>query len=203
MEPASQNSGPSFQTAASFELGIGFLAVFLSYIVGIHSHTLMPKISQTRLLIEGLVLGTGLGAILAMIILRLESMQLAWIEESSARSEEFLAPLLTQCNTWHLFTLSLCAGVGEELLFRGWLQGSLLEAMKGLGLSGVVIAVALASLIFGLAHPLSRIYVVVTGILGACLGISAYWSSNLLTAIVAHTVYDFILMVMFVRKTRA
>ena len=36
-----------------------------------------------------------------------------------------LVPLFTKCRWWHLAAISALAGIGEELLFRGVLQQSL------------------------------------------------------------------------------
>jgi membrane protease YdiL (CAAX protease family) len=101
-----------------------------------------------------------------------------------------------------LIALSLSAGVGEELLFRGWLQGTLVRELEVFGTVGVAFAIFLASLMFGIVHPLSRGYVAVATVLGVFLGVTAYWSQNIFMAIIGHTVYDAILMILFVRMIR-
>ncbi len=76
-------------------------------------------------------------------------------------------------------------GVGEEMLFRGVFQASFTSWW------GVAWGLIVASVLFGLLHPISLPYVVVSTLLGFYLG--AVWnrSGNLLTVIVAHTLYYF------------
>ena len=58
----------------------------------------------------------------------------------------------------------------------------------------------IASLLFGLLHPISLAYVVVAAALGAYLGLVWMYSGNLLTVVVAHALYDFVLLVYLVRR---
>ena len=85
-----------------------------------------------------------------------------------------------------LIALSALAGVGEELLFRGALQGWL-----GWHLNDGV-AIAVAAVLFGLAHYLSFTYFAIATGLGLALG-TVYWlTDSLLLVIVWHGVYDMI-----------
>jgi membrane protease YdiL (CAAX protease family) len=84
-----------------------------------------------------------------------------------------------------LAVLSLLAGVGEELLFRGVLQGALghwLGAWAGL---------VAASVLFGLLHALTPRYALLATLAGAYLGLVWIWADNLLVVILAHALYDF------------
>lgn len=188
--------------AAMFELGIGLLAVVLASFAGVHPHETMPKITEYNRIGFGLVTGFAVGLGMVIMVHGLEIFRFRWIEDASEIAEKHLSVLLRVCNVWHLFALSLCAGVGEELLFRGWLQGTLVRELEPFGMGGIAFAIFLASLMFGIVHPLSRGYVVVATILGIILGITAYWSQNIFMAIIGHTVYDAILMILFVRKMR-
>jgi membrane protease YdiL (CAAX protease family) len=80
----------------------------------------------------------------------------------------------------------MAAGVGEEMLFRGVLQGVLARWL------GTWEGLAVASLLFGLLHPISTTYVVVAGLLGAYLGAVWILSGNLLVVVIAHAVYDYL-----------
>lgn len=200
-----QNDSPNnqqFFTAAMFELGIGLLAVFLSSFGGVHPHETMPKITDYARLGVGLAGGFAIGLGMVIMVHGLEIFRFRWIQDASEIAEKHLSMLLRGCNTWHLIALSLCAGVGEELLFRGWLQGTLIRELEILGPWGIAFAIFLASLMFGIAHPLSRGYVAVATVLGIILGVATYWSQNIFMAIMGHTVYDAILMMLFVRKLR-
>jgi membrane protease YdiL (CAAX protease family) len=76
-----------------------------------------------------------------------------------------------------LFTVSLLAGVSEELLFRGVIQSSL----------GIITA----SIIFGLFHFVTRAYVIVATIMGLYIGLFYQISGSLLIPVQIHCIYDF------------
>ncbi len=101
--------------------------------------------------------------------------------------QEFI-PLLAGSSWSDMALISLSAGVAEEMLFRGVLQYSLI-AWLGSGLGLVV-----ASLLFGLLHPISFPYVVHTAAVGLYLGATLLLTGNLLTVMVTHSLYDFALM---------
>lgn len=109
-------------------------------------------------------------------------------------TEEVVVPLLRRCSLFELFALSLLAGVGEELLFRGVVQAALTQR------TDFVAGLALASLLFGLMHPFTLGYVLLTALLGAYLGLAWVWTGNLLVPVVAHFLYDFVAMVYLTRS---
>lgn len=188
--------------AAMFELGVGLLAVVLAWFGGVHPHENMPKLTEYGRLGAGLLGGFLIGSGMVLLVHGLEIFRFSWIQETTDIAEKHLSILLRGCNVWHLIALSLAAGVGEELLFRGWLQGTLVRELGGFGTPGIAFAILLSSIMFGIVHPLSQGYVAVATLLGIILGVTAYWSENLFMAIIAHTVYDTILMIQFVRRMR-
>ncbi|MDO3722875.1 CPBP family intramembrane metalloprotease [Marinobacter sp. chi1] len=92
-----------------------------------------------------------------------------------------------------LIGLSVLAGVGEELLFRGAIQGGLV------GLIGFYPAIVLASLLFGLAHYISFTYFLVATGLGLLLGAVYVVSGSLSLVMVWHAVYDVIALFCLLR----
>ena len=80
--------------------------------------------------------------------------------------------------------ISICAGVGEEVFFRGGLQTVLGDYVP------LPFAIALASALFAIVHfaqPLNSALIFVIG----CLFGLVYWATgSLLTVIFAHMVYD-------------
>jgi membrane protease YdiL (CAAX protease family) len=92
--------------------------------------------------------------------------------------QQELGPWLAGCRWFEAVLIALTAGVGEEILFRGVLQPLC-------GIWG-------ASLLFGLAHAITPTYAIVAGLIGGYLGWLVEWSDNLLPAIVVHSVYDFL-----------
>lgn len=85
--------------------------------------------------------------------------------------------------------VALLAGVGEELLFRGVIQAKVAEWTTPA--TGLVVA----SLLFGAAHALSRLYFVLATVIGFYLGWFALYFGELVTPIVAHSLYDFVALV--------
>ena len=57
------------------------------------------------------------------------------------------------------------------------------------------------SLLFGLAHALTRTYAVLATLVGFYLGFLFWLTGNLLAPILAHAVYDFVALVYLVGTT--
>src|SRR5262249_52313771 len=108
--------------------------------------------------------------------------------------DEQARPVLAACAWPDLALISLAAGVGEEMLFRGVIQGALgrwLGPWTGWGAAG---------LLFGLVHPIPPGYILVAGLMGAYLGALWIVDGNLLSAMVAHGLYDFLALVLLLRE---
>lgn len=135
----------------------------------------------------------GLAAALALGILNLWMLRYApanWLV-SSVRTiyGRLLAPLFAPLGPRAAVLVGLSAGVGEELFFRGLLQP--------------LIGLALASLVFGLAHVAGRDmagFGVWATLMGAALGGLAVVTGGLLAPIIAHGVYD-ALALTYIRRT--
>ena len=92
---------------------------------------------------------------------------------------------------WHdLALICLAAGVGEEMLCRGVIQGAL-GRWLGPG-AGLIVA----STLFGLLHPITPTYAIVAALIGLYLGWIWMVQGNLLCVIVAHAVYDFLALIL-------
>jgi len=120
-----------------------------------------------------------------------------WPVGPLARIKRFLddevRPLL-QSRPWHdLAIISVAAGVGEEMLFRGVIQGALGRLL------GPAPGLVLASLVFGVLHPITPAYTLIAGFLGAYLGAVWLLTGNLLPVMIAHGLYDFVALLVLVR----
>jgi hypothetical protein len=113
------------------------------------------------------------------------------LEEVARRS---IVPLFRSCTLLDLAAISALAGLGEEMLFRGVVQTGLERASGSPWL-----ALVLASLLFGLAHPITLAYAVLAGLIGVYLGWLFMATDNLLVPIVTHAAYDFVALVYLVR----
>jgi uncharacterized protein len=192
-----------FVVAAFAELSFGFLGMILGWFFGPDPKAHVPIWSDAKGLFVGIVLGGCLGAILAAAIFALARLPLRSLRDLQEMMETRLREFLIQLTPVELVVLAMAAGIGEEILFRGWLQQglfTLLGAEKN-ALFGVL-GLLIASVLFGLAHPISPVYVVLATLMGIALG-GIYWSTgNLLCAIVAHAVYDAIILLKWNRELR-
>jgi membrane protease YdiL (CAAX protease family) len=109
-------------------------------------------------------------------------------------THEFLYPLLAPCSVVDLLGISLLAGVGEEMLFRGVLQAAFTDWL-GSPWEGI----ALASLMFGLMHAITSTYAILATVLGAYLGWVWLLTDNLLVVILIHAFYDFFALLYLLR----
>ena len=103
-----------------------------------------------------------------------------------------VAPLFARCTVFDLLLISALAGLGEEVLFRGFMQTAL-----G-GTVGLWMAVAITSIVFGLAHFVTVTYAVYATLIGVYLGTLLIFCDNLLVPVLAHAVYDFVALVYLV-----
>lgn len=108
--------------------------------------------------------------------------------------EEKIQPIFANCKLIDLAFISFLAGFGEELFFRGWLQNLLTDKL------GIWAGILLASLIFGLAHYISKEYVIYASLTGIYLGLIYHVSGNLYVVMAIHALYDFIALVYLVEK---
>jgi membrane protease YdiL (CAAX protease family) len=108
-------------------------------------------------------------------------------------SRQFIRPLFQSCTIADLALISLLAGIGEEWLFRGVIQ----EAASDW--AGLWAGLVLASVLFGLMHPLNRSYVVLATGMGAYLGWLWIESRSLAAIATAHGLYDFLALVALTR----
>lgn len=100
---------------------------------------------------------------------------------------ETLGPPLSECNWIELAWVALGAGVSEELLFRAVLQ-------VWLDQWGPIIGLGVSNLLFGFAHAVTPLYIVLAGLLGVYLGALFQFvgDGNLVPAAFAHGLYDLV-----------
>jgi hypothetical protein len=107
--------------------------------------------------------------------------------------DDVVRPVFGRWPLWQLGVISLAAGVGEEMLFRGVVQGGLSRWL------GTAWGLALASALFGLAHVVNWAYAIAAALIGAYLGTVWLLTGNLLAPILTHALYDFCALVYFLR----
>lgn len=198
-EPLDQDPQPFLMTAVGLELALGLTAILLSWAWGADPRNLVPQIDEPWKLARGLGFGVLAALPMLVVIQLLERLPIQPIRELHKATEERLLAMISGFSIPELGLISLAAGVGEELLFRGWLMMSLAGPIDRWQTPALVIAVVLSSIAFGLAHPITPGYVVVTAIIGVYLAMLLVWSGNLLVPIAAHACYDFVQLVVATR----
>ncbi len=113
----------------------------------------------------------------------------------------FVLPVFEPLSVGQIALLSAGAGMGEEMLFRWCLQGGLQTAF--FGLLGTVGALCVASVLFGLCHAMSFMYVVVATLIGGVLGAVMLQSGSVVPAILTHGIYDFVAILVLREAGRA
>jgi membrane protease YdiL (CAAX protease family) len=175
----------------AFEGGLGLLAWAMAWLVG------QPLWEELHWDLGGL--GLGIAVTLPMLALFLACLR--WPIGPLARikqfSEEVVRPLFGPCSIFDLALIALLAGFGEELFFRGFCQELLSNWLTPWG------GVAVASILFGLMHPITPAYVVLATVLGIYLGVVQLTSENLLVVIVAHALYDWLALLILLRQPAA
>jgi uncharacterized protein len=108
--------------------------------------------------------------------------------------DEAVRPMFASSTIAGLAVLSLAAGVGEEVLFRGVIQPLLAHRF------GPAVGLIASSLLFGLVHAITPTYVVLAGLIGVYLGLLFMAGDNLLIPIVVHALYDFLALCYLLRR---
>jgi membrane protease YdiL (CAAX protease family) len=112
-------------------------------------------------------------------------------------ARDLIARMFRGASILHLAVISLAAGFGEELLFRGLAQAGLARLIGGE--SGPWIALVVASVAFGVCHWLNTTYAILAMLAGGYFGLLLMLSGSLWTPIAAHAAYDFIALVYLLR----
>lgn len=198
-EPVEQDPQSFLLLSVVLELGLGVVALVLGGIFGPDPRSVIPLMTETWQLTGGL--GWGLLAALPLLVAvqLLERLPIEPLRRLQKETEERLVALMAAFNLPELGVISLCAGVGEEMLFRGWLMMSIAGPVQEWQTPSLVLAVVISSIAFGLAHPITPGYIVVTGVIGVYLAMLLVWTGNLLVPITAHAFYDFVQLVLITR----
>lgn len=187
--PRREREEPTLWYAIAFEGALIPVAVGLAFLVGVRP--------WERLWVDAGHLAIGLAGVLPMLLLfvGLWKTSASWAREIHRRIEELILPLFERAPLFGTAIVSLLAGVGEELLFRGVIQDALVEPV------GLWPALALASVIFGLLHWITPAYGLIATLVGAYLGAIYIWTGNLLAPIVIHALYDFVILQVYLWRS--
>jgi membrane protease YdiL (CAAX protease family) len=203
IEPPEQSPESFLVMSILLEMGLGVVAVVFGILMGPDPRDVLPLPHQWEAILWGLGLGTLAAVPILIAVQIIERLPLEPIRRLQEATEERLLHAMSRLRVVDLLTVSICAGVGEELLFRGWLMMSLAGPVSEWQFWPLAAAVMVSSIVFGFAHPISPAYVVITGLIGVFLAMLLVWTENLLVPIAAHAVYDFVQLVIATRLSKA
>jgi membrane protease YdiL (CAAX protease family) len=182
--------------AAGFELGLGVIAGLVGWPLGI------DVLETARFSWKAVAAGAvaTIPMLLALVcMLRWPVGPLAGLVE---KMRHFTQNFLSPCGIIGLACISISAGVGEEVLTRGFIHTLALRHMPQIP------ALIATGLVFGLMHPISRAYITIAAIIGVYLGLvwmlspaGAGSGPDLAAPVTAHALYDFVAL-MVLSKSR-
>ncbi len=181
----------AFAFALLFESGLGIAGVGFAYLSDNSQLDAMLQITSSAVL-RGLL---AVFPMLAMLGVLTRSVWPPFVEIRLA-VEQLVYQMFFRSSWLELALISLAAGVGEEILFRGALQPWIASWTTPW------IALAVVSLLFGLAHALSMSYFVLATLIGGYLGWLAMEFGDLVAPIVAHATYDCAALIYFQWKVK-
>jgi hypothetical protein len=123
---------------------------------------------------------------MAALLLALPKDRWRWARELSDFITRALATLFERAPAGSVALVSVLAGLGEELLFRGVIQGWLE------GWIGAWPALLFASVLFGAAHAVSLAYGILAAVIGLYLGWLYQHTGNLAIPMIVHALYDWV-----------
>jgi membrane protease YdiL (CAAX protease family) len=180
-----------FRLAVVVEGGLGIVAILLAWMFGIELREQLPTTwpEAGRAVVWGVIATVPL-LLGFWWLVRAPTPALRRLRQSVVR---MLREVFPQASLPQLALISVLAGVGEELLFRGVLQ-TLVQQW-----STPMVGLAVASLVFGAIHAMSRLYFVLATAVGAYLGGLLLKFDDLTVPIVVHGLYDFVALVYLTR----
>lgn len=184
-----RRTGLSSNAALLFQGGIGVLGLLAILLFGIPVQLASAGVWPS--LIYGMV---GAAATYGLLLLLTRVPRL--FPENLERQMQGLYNFASSYPPAVLVLLSVLAGVGEELLFRGAVQGWLMAH------TGPFTALLAASVLFGAVHYVSFTYFLVATGLGLILGAAYLVSESLLLVMVWHALYDMIALFCLLRYPR-
>jgi membrane protease YdiL (CAAX protease family) len=171
----------------SFEGGLGLLSWPLGWLLE------QPPLQTWTWTVRAAALGAAASVPMLVVGLALARWPFGPLVCIRQFFDEVGRPFFQPCRLIDLAAISLVAGVAEEMLLRGVVQGALGRWL------GPWPALALTSMLFGLLHAITLTYIVLAMLAGVYLGLVWLATGNLLSAVVTHAVYDFVMLVYLLR----
>lgn len=177
-----------------FEWGLGIVALALAWLFGVRLGDQLGRDAHSILI----AIARGVLATLPMLVIYGLLIRSRWppLRRLRRQVQQLVRHIIHNASLLDIAALSLFAGVGEELLFRGVIQSLAIRWTTP------EIGLVFASVIFGAAHAISKTYFILATLVGAYLGWLAIYFGELITPITAHALYDFFVLWCISRKWR-
>ncbi len=173
------------------EGSMGALALIIGFYLGI---PFAKTIHLNPIQFPEMGVGIAAAIVAALAALFAQRLPLPFARRLKEDSQTIATKLLSQCTVPDLIGISLLAGVGEELLFRGLLQQGLVMVIPD-----PWVVTGIVALLFGLLHSMSLPYIFVTALASVGLSALLIFTGDLVPCMVCHAVYDLILLLVLVR----
>jgi len=199
---ASVESERAFVGAGGVELSLGAVALVLGAMLGVNPREDLPLVDSIfevpwPIIGRSILVGSVVAIVLFLLIQLIGKLPLSGIRRLEKLAQSQLKIMLGKLTIAQMLVLSLTAGVGEELLFRGLIQNWFHSFFESTNIYQAAPGILVASILFGLAHPLTKTYVAVAALIGLLLGFFYWYTRDLLACVVAHSLYDAILLLVW------
>lgn len=186
-----------FKTALIFESAMIPIAIGFGVLCGIWSWSgsFDEILGETSAISASIY---GLFALIPMLLLLVFSAMsnLASVVRLRELIRTSFVPILKELTVWQLVVVGLLAGIGEEWLFRGYLQTWVSTLLPDMPMQ--IGAVVIVSIVFAALHAITLMYAAIVFLVSIYLGIVYESSEQLLTPMIAHGVYDVIALIFIV-----
>lgn len=148
----------------------------------------------------GWAIGVGIVAAVPMVVvfILMTRFPIGPLRRLKLIVDRLIAGIFARASVGELALVSLLAGVGEELLFRGVVHSLVLRWRSDD--VGVVAAVLFSAVTFGVCHWLTNLYFVIAAVIGVYFSVLMLATGQILTPIVAHAFYDFVVLLILVKR---
>ena len=198
---SSENSNYFVLQAIIFEGAMALIGALLSLLCGLDLSKAFLTSNSVELLWH-LGLGIVFAACLGVFFTILELVPFDSLQRASEKAKEIVCETLNNTTRFNRFLICMLAGIGEEILFRGFIFVVIFEFWPwGLEFNmNIIAAIAISSILFGLGHSITRLYTIITGLMGVVFCLVFLWTGSLIAPIVAHALYDFFAMEFALRE---
>jgi membrane protease YdiL (CAAX protease family) len=198
-ENMSNSSHKLVAIAFAFEAGLGLLAVLVGRGLGCDPLLTLGYDKPVGQLAIACLWG-ALAAIPLLIAFLFLDRHPHMLVEFKKMISSTVAPMFEGLSIVEVAAISVAAGLGEELLFRGLMQTGL-QGWIGEPY-GWAMALVVASIAFGVCHWLNATYAAIVTVIGFCMGGLFVLVDDLAAPIVAHAVFDFAAILYLTRDAR-